>query len=267
MKFDMHCHTAEGSLDGKIPLREYVQLLKDRGFDGMLITDHNSYGAYHEYQTHKSEPVFQDFVILKGIEYDTLSCGHFLIVLPHDLPISLFAVRGLPLPVLVRLVHRFGGIIGPAHPFGEKFLSYGRSRRFRKHPDFTDQFDFLEGFNCCESREANNQALKLSVRYELPRFGGSDSHKQNNVGLAYTIFPISISTEDDLIRHIKMKGSTIVGGNFYHGTIKARLGKWNDFLVYSYYFYNKATALLRSSKRRHALKKLPQDKKHSCGKP
>ncbi len=39
MKFDMHCHTKEGSLDGKAPIEEMIGILKERGFDGMLISD------------------------------------------------------------------------------------------------------------------------------------------------------------------------------------------------------------------------------------
>ncbi len=38
MKFDMHCHTKEGSLDGKVPIEEFVRVLKEKGFDGMLVT-------------------------------------------------------------------------------------------------------------------------------------------------------------------------------------------------------------------------------------
>ena len=46
MKFDMHCHTKEGSLDGKVPVEEFIQALMDRGYDGMLVSDHNSYHGY-----------------------------------------------------------------------------------------------------------------------------------------------------------------------------------------------------------------------------
>ena len=37
MHFDLHCHTKEGSLDGKATLREYALLLKEKGYDGMLL--------------------------------------------------------------------------------------------------------------------------------------------------------------------------------------------------------------------------------------
>ena len=50
VKFDMHCHTKEGSIDGQVPIEETICLLKEKGYDGMLITDHNSYGAYRHWK-------------------------------------------------------------------------------------------------------------------------------------------------------------------------------------------------------------------------
>ena len=42
----MHCHTKEGSLDGKVSIGDYIAILQKRGFDGMVVTDHNSYNGY-----------------------------------------------------------------------------------------------------------------------------------------------------------------------------------------------------------------------------
>ena len=42
MKLDMHCHTKEGSPDCKLELLQNIELLKKKGFHGMLITDHDS---------------------------------------------------------------------------------------------------------------------------------------------------------------------------------------------------------------------------------
>lgn len=50
MKLDMHCHTKEGSLDGKIPIFEYIEILKSKGFHGMLVTDHDSYNGFRNYR-------------------------------------------------------------------------------------------------------------------------------------------------------------------------------------------------------------------------
>ncbi len=41
VKFDMHCHTKEGSLDGKVEIEEYIRILKEKGYQGMLVSDHN----------------------------------------------------------------------------------------------------------------------------------------------------------------------------------------------------------------------------------
>ena len=30
VKFDMHCHTKEGSLDGKVEIEEYIRILKEK---------------------------------------------------------------------------------------------------------------------------------------------------------------------------------------------------------------------------------------------
>ena len=43
MKFDLHCHTKEGSLDSKVSVQEYVYKFMTLGYDGFMISDHNSY--------------------------------------------------------------------------------------------------------------------------------------------------------------------------------------------------------------------------------
>ena len=50
MKFDMHCHTKEGSMDGKVPIDDFIAELIRKGFDGMLVSDHNSYNGYREWK-------------------------------------------------------------------------------------------------------------------------------------------------------------------------------------------------------------------------
>ena len=50
MKIDMHCHVREGSVDSRVSLDEYITTLKEKGFDGMLITDHDTYHGYRHTQ-------------------------------------------------------------------------------------------------------------------------------------------------------------------------------------------------------------------------
>ena len=82
MKIDMHCHVKEGSVDSKVSLEEYITLLKEKGFDGMLITDHNTYKGYRYWKEHIKGKKHTDFVVLKGIEYDTSDAGHIIVIMP-----------------------------------------------------------------------------------------------------------------------------------------------------------------------------------------
>ena len=176
LKLDMHCHTHEGSVDSKIGVEEYIRILIEKGYDGMLITDHDTYNGYRYWKEHLKGKKYKDFVVLKGIEYDTNNAGHMLVVMPENVKLRILEMRGMPLPMLLFVVHAFGGIVGPAHPFGEKYLSFTNTRYFRKNRNIVDKFDFIETFNSCENAERNIQARQLANIYGKPGFGGSDSH-------------------------------------------------------------------------------------------
>ena len=125
MKIDMHCHVKEGSIDSKVSLEDYITLLKKKGFQGMVITDHNTYNGYRYWKNHMKGKVHTDFVVLKGIEYDTRDAGHILVIMPEGVKMRLLEMRGMPVSLLIDLVHRNGGVLGPAHPCGEKVTTGG----------------------------------------------------------------------------------------------------------------------------------------------
>ena len=180
MKLDMHCHVKEGSIDSKVSLDEYITLLKERGFDGMLITDHDTYKGYRHWKYQMKGKVHDDFVVLKGIEYDTCDGGHILCIMPEGVKMRLLELRGLPVAVLIDFVHKHGGILGPAHPCGGKYLSFTNTKRYYKSPELFKRFDFIEAFNACESAESNARALKLAQKYKKPGIGGSDAHRRTS---------------------------------------------------------------------------------------
>ena len=96
-----------------------------------------------------------DFVVLKGIEYDTRDAGHILVIMPEGVKIRLLEMRGMPLALLIDLVHRNGGVLGPAHPCGEKYMSFTHARKFYQSPEIIKRFDFVEAFNSCEPVSSN----------------------------------------------------------------------------------------------------------------
>ncbi len=250
MKIDMHCHVKEGSIDSKVGLDEYITKLKEHGFEGMLITDHDTDKGYRHWKYHMKGKVHEDFVVLKGIEYDTCDAGHIICIMPEGVKMRLLELRGLPVSALIDFVHRHGGILGPAHPCGEKYLSFTNTKKFYKSPEIIKRFDFIEAFNACEPEESNREAMKLTMKYKKPGIGGSDAHKLDCVSLAYTELPERITCETELISLIRRKAPIGVGGTIYGKTTKDKIGKVNKLLVYSFWFYNKGGELLKRHKRK-----------------
>ena len=122
----------------------------------MVITDHDTYNGYRYWKNNIKGKKHTDFVVLKGIEYDTRDAGHILVIMPEGVKMRLLEMRGMPLAVLIDLVHRNGGVLGPAHPCGEKYMSFTNARRFYQSPEIVKRFDFVEAFNSCESVERSS---------------------------------------------------------------------------------------------------------------
>ncbi len=247
-KFDMHCHTREGSPDAKVTLEETIEILKKKGFSGMLVTDHDSYKACRHYRQHMKKD--DDFQVLYGIEYDTANAGHILIIMPTGVLLPLLEIRGLPLLWLIEIVHLYGGILGPAHPCGEKFMSIFHTRNGKKlQHKVMQKFDFVEVYNACEDKEANDAAWRLARAYGLPGFGGSDSHKADCVGLGYTLFEESIKSEDDLIAYVQERKVTAAQGAHYFNTARQKHTRTYPVLLYLFWFYNKVLMMVRTRAR------------------
>lgn len=258
MIFDMHCHTREGSLDGKVPVEEFIDILIDKGYDGMLISDHDSYNGYRAWKRNPVCQQKQDFVVLKGIEYDTIDAGHILVIMPEGVKLPILELRGLPVQFLIGIVHKNGGILGPAHPCGVKYMSIFNTRKHRKQPAVMEQFDFLEGFNACEEPESNRRAQEIAGEFGKPAFGGSDAHKLDCVGLGATVFSDKVTCESELIALVREKGpaACTCGGEYYERTTKKKIGRWNGLLVQFFWFYNRMGSMWRHRRRKLELKRM-----------
>ncbi|MFI3171630.1 MAG: PHP domain-containing protein [Eubacteriales bacterium] len=249
MKIDMHCHVSEGSPDSNVKIEEYIEILISKGFDGMLVTDHNTYNGYRHWKNHVKGKKYEDFVVLKGVEYDTLDAGHILVIMPEGVKMRLLELRGMPVQMLIDFVHRNGGVLGPAHPCGEKYMSYTNTRCFFKAPEVIKRFDFIEVYNACEPVISNEGAAKLAEKYRKLGLGGSDAHRAECVGMGYAEFEEDIRTELDLIEAIHNQAPTRCAGQIYNKTAKDKLGKARNLLAYSFWVYNKSGALVRKHRR------------------
>lgn len=188
MKFDMHCHTKEGSIDSNLSILLYARHLCSLGYDGMLITDHNSYRGYRHWCRNKTTLKFpKAFSVLRGIEYDTSNAGHFIVILPDNVHLPLLTLRGLSADQLIRIVHNTGGILGPAHPYGNGRLAIMHTLNAQKRMQILNQCDFIESYNGCETPLSNYRAHCLARKLHKPVTGGSDAHR-----LSLLVFPARI---------------------------------------------------------------------------
>lgn len=240
-KIDMHCHTAEGSLDAFVGINEIIEQLRKKGFDGVLITDHNSYKGFNKI----SEKKYDNFKIFKGMEYDTFDVGHVLIILPEGKTCNEIKITGLPLNLVSKFVHNCGGIIGLAHPFGHGAFGAFKHRGNRKKMEsILKSIDFIEVFNSSASTKGNRKALTLAKEYNIPITGGSDSHRKNCIGIAGCMLDTDkIENNDDLINIIKEYKTSYCFGEYTQKHLVKLKQACFVILSIPYYYGRKAAAL------------------------
>lgn len=246
MKIETHLHTKEGSPDGIVSAEQTIEILIKKGYDGMIVTDHNSYKGYESIDKSK----YDNFVILKGVEYDTSDAGHMLIILPSDNNSTIFTHKGMNIKDTIQIVHALGGIIGPAHPFDYYRLGIFNNVKKFKNFNIMKEFDFVEAFNSCGSLLGNDKSSLLSQMFNKPSTGGSDSHKKESVGSAATILPKRVENESeyiDLIKNLAHKGTEVIG-ELYMGTSKEKLGALYSVGMRIFYSYSKVSGLYTKRK-------------------
>ncbi len=234
-----------GSIDSKVPLETYVLRLKEMGYQGMMITDHDSYKGCHIWDEMKTLPAYEDFTVIKGIEYDTKDAGHFLVIMPEDALLHVLEIRGMKLKTLIKIVHHYGGILGPAHPYGGRSSSAMLFKQLVKNPSLIHEFDFIETFNGCESPLSNLLAQKLAQKYGKVGLGGSDTHQEKYLGLGYTEVDAVIHSNEDLISAVKNHRIVAATGREREATTRSK-HKEAAYSVWSFHIYNKGLGKLFS---------------------
>ena len=195
------------------------------------------------------------------MEYDTIDGGHFLVILPDQIHLNLLEIRGLTVKNLLTLVHEYGGVAGPSHPYGYGSISFTNTplRRYSKH--ILAQCDFIEAFNGCETPLSNLRAGILAKKHKKLAISGSDAHRISAIGSAYTKFDCSIRCNNDLIRAIQSKqqpeiptlpAQTVLR----HCAHKQRSPLMRFLIDFGFFLYNRVISLYNLPKISRELHKL-----------
>lgn len=104
---ELHCHTVHS--DGSFTVEELMKTARERGIEGICLTDHNTTSGWEETEKYPAP------VVLKGIEWTTYF-GHML-VLDCDEWVDWRDAVPDNIDEKMRLVHKGKGLVGMAHPY------------------------------------------------------------------------------------------------------------------------------------------------------
>lgn len=182
MKADLHVHTDHSS-DGVSSVKEMLDKARSLGMGCIAITDHNTMAGYHE-----AEGMDHGLILIPAMEISSAD-GH---ILAYGLEGEVAA--GMSVKDTVAAIHAVGGIAVAAHPY-RTWSGLGEA-------NVIEDFDAVEVLNGRSAAKGNRSASVLAKRMGKPVTAGSDAHRTDHMGDAYSILPFDCRDSDDVIRAI-----------------------------------------------------------------
>ncbi len=219
-KYEIHCHTKDVSKCGQVPAEDVVNFYKEKGYSGIVITDHYSPMTFtlkeHIFKKKATDKYLtgykkakalesEDFTVLLGVElrfYGTINDYLIYGVKEEDLYNGPYLLT-LCLRRAYKYFHSEGCIVIQAHPF-RKFMH-------RKNPKYLDGAEVNNGKDTKENKEKANEWADTFPRKPI-KVGGSDFHRLNQANkLCGIITEEKIKTNDDLLRILKSGEFKLIG--------------------------------------------------------
>ncbi|CAN5274310.1 hypothetical protein BH09SUM1_BH09SUM1_05490 [soil metagenome] len=190
---ELHCHTQDHSYDGRIAAEEMVRILVKKKFAGVVITEHSYIWPMEELEELRTKAgAPRSFLMLSGQE---VRCTLNEVVLGDLLVYG--AERNLPdgtSPLeIFEILKATGGFCTAPHA-GVPRIGFGD--QVRSFP-----ITAVETWNGRYGPIAAANSRIIAEESGLPIVGGSDSHKEDEVGGGGTIFPRMPASLQD-IKHM-----------------------------------------------------------------
>jgi hypothetical protein len=186
MLIDLHTHTRAYSRCSALTPEALIRAARDRGLDGVCITEHDALWPADDLRALNEE---MGFLVLRGMEVTT-EVGHVLVF-----GLERFDPAMAVLEELRHIVRAEGALMYLAHP----------GRRYGTLPpaDLAAWFDSVEAHNGTEGLLQNDDAARIAAGMRLPGIGGSDAHSVREVGTCATEFSDRISDEASFITALR----------------------------------------------------------------
>ena len=218
MKIDLHVHTSEVSLCGKLSAHDTMALYKEKGYDAVVITNHfNNDTARHYANLGKPDffRVYKDAYLLAKAEGEALGIRVFNgCEIRFDENYNDYLVYGLPDEIAAdferickmssrefsELCKANGALFYQAHPF--------RNHMTVQNPAILFGIEIKNGNPRHDSR--NDIAAAWAEKYGLHKIAGSDCHQTPDAGGTGVITARDIKNEEDLVEMLRADDYTII---------------------------------------------------------
>ena len=190
LKLDLHVHTNRSN-DAVTSPKQLATICRDRGLDGLAITDHNVLAVDSS----------KEVVFLPGIEISTRD-GHII-----GLGLSEAVPRGLSADETIQGIKELQGVSIIPHPY-DLLRSSVRPHNLAVRPDAIEVINsssFLHSLTW-------KRARKFAEKQNYPMTAGSDSHIPETIGRAYTEVESPSKDTASVLAALKSGLITPVGG-------------------------------------------------------
>ena len=213
--YETHCHTLPVSACAKWSPEELVDCYIQKGYDGVMITDHFFNGncgidrslPWKEkveqfckgYERAKAHGDRSGFAVFFGFEYNRRG-AEFLIYGVDKLWLMRHEdIMEMSIPQLYALVAESGGVMIQAHPF--RRASY--LENICLYPDYCDGVEAINTANYLD--EYNENAIWYANRFSLFMTCGSDAHFSGRYNLGGVYLPQRLDSIAEYVHIIKSK--------------------------------------------------------------
>lgn len=216
-KYELHCHTGCVSRCGRVEPEEIVKLYIEKGYDGIVVTDHYSpmtfepnwcpqkqidfYLSGYRRMKAEAEKSGKDFTVLLGMELRHYGTANDYLIYGIDEGF-LYSAGNLMKPwekKMYSLCHSKGFLVFQAHPFRTGI------RRCDEH-----YIDGIEIYNGKTNEKLNKKAEVWARESGKLMCSGSDFHTKAHTARGGIITKEKINNNCDLLRVLKSQNFEMI---------------------------------------------------------
>ncbi len=195
LRLDLHVHSRHSS-DGRTSVEELVRRCLELRLGGFALTDHNSTAGHEELR--RLGAAHPELCLVPGVEVSTHD-GHLLALGVTEAPPT-----DRPAAETASWIADRGGVAVPAHPY-RRVHGMGPNGSVRCSPAA------IETANGHNPPGANARARALASSHGWGATGGSDAHRSEELGQAWTEFPVGVASLTDVLGALR-RGTIVAGG-------------------------------------------------------